>query len=71
VLFALNQMTNWSRFYFDFYEPIIYKCPGLCVDHWFESANNPETFESVHCRACNHVHFAMWRRVECWLSTKR
>ena len=38
---------------------IIYRCPetGLCVDHWFEAADNSETFESVHCRACNHVHF--------------
>jgi hypothetical protein len=37
---------------------IIYRCPetGLCVDHWFEPADNGETFESLHCRACNHVH---------------
>jgi hypothetical protein len=37
---------------------IIYRCPEtrLCVDHWFEPADNGETFESVHCRACNHVH---------------
>ena len=37
---------------------IIYRCreTGLCVDHWFEPADNGETFESVHCRACNHVH---------------
>ena len=34
---------------------IIYRCPetGLCVDHWFEPADNGETFESVHCRVCN------------------
>ena len=41
-----------------FMKPVIYKCPetGLCVDHWFEPADNGETFESLHCRACNHVH---------------
>ena len=38
--------------------PAVYRCPatGLCVDHWFEPAEKPETYETVPCRACNGVH---------------
>jgi hypothetical protein len=37
---------------------VVYRCPatGLSVDHWFEPADKAETYESVLCRACNHVH---------------
>jgi hypothetical protein len=38
---------------------VVYRCPatGLSIDHWFEPAEKPETYESVTCRACNCVHF--------------
>jgi hypothetical protein len=38
---------------------VIYRCPatGLSIDHWFEPADEPETYENVTCRACNRVHF--------------
>jgi hypothetical protein len=37
---------------------VVYRCPttGLIIDHWFEPADQPETYESVTCRACNRVH---------------
>ena len=37
---------------------VVYRCPttGLCVDHWFQAAEKPETYETVPCRACNGVH---------------
>ncbi len=37
---------------------VVYRCPttGLSIDHWFEPADKPETYEGVTCRACNRVH---------------
>jgi hypothetical protein len=37
---------------------VVYRCPstGLCVDHWFEPAEKPDTYETVPCRACNGIH---------------
>ena len=37
---------------------MVYCCPttGLSIDHWFEPADQLETYESVICRACNRVH---------------
>ena len=38
---------------------MVYRSPatGLSIDYWFEPADKPEIYESVVCRACNHVHF--------------
>jgi hypothetical protein len=37
---------------------VVYRCPttGLRVDHWFEPAEQSDTYETVPCRACNQVH---------------
>ena len=37
---------------------VIYRCPatGLSIDHWFEPAEKPDTYETVVCRACDRVH---------------
>ena len=37
---------------------MLYRCPttGQNIDFSCEPANEPETYETVTCRACNRVH---------------